>query len=191
MQRRLSIHRVSRRRQRGNSGGMSTATELLADSFERIREIVRQTVDGLTAEQLTHRVDDESNTIAWLIWHLTRVQDDHVADMMGVEQIWASKGWADAFALPFDASETGYGQTSEQVAAVKGITPEQLTGYHDDVCDRTLDYIRGLSDDDLARVIDESWDPPVTLAVRLVSVIGDDLQHAGQASFVRGIAERL
>ncbi|MCW4386166.1 DinB family protein [Salinibacterium sp. SYSU T00001] len=169
---------------------MSTATDLLADHFERIRETVRQTTGGLTPEQLTHRVDAESNTIAWLIWHLTRVQDDHIADVMGAEQIWATKGWADAFGLPFDASATGYGQTPDEVAAVQGVTAEELIGYHEDVAARTLDYVRGLSDDDLARIVDENWVPPVTLAVRLVSVIGDDLQHVGQAGFIRGIVER-
>ena len=48
----------------------------------------------------------------------------------------------------------------------------------------------GLTDADLPRVVDERWDPPVTLGVRLVSVISDCLQHAGQAAFVRGILLR-
>jgi hypothetical protein len=58
------------------------------------------------------------------------------------------------------------------------------------VYDQTVRYISSITDDDLPRIVDTSFDPPVTLAVRLVSVISDDLQHAGQAAFVRGLIER-
>ena len=47
-----------------------------------------------------------------------------------------------------------------------------------------------VTDDDLDRIVDERWDPPVTLAVRLVSVVDDCLQHAGQAAYARGILSR-
>jgi hypothetical protein len=92
--------------------------------------------------------------------------------------------------LPFDRSDTGYGHSSDEVAAVHLESGELLTGYHDAVYRQTLNYVEQLTDADLARIIDESWDPPVSLAVRLVSVIADDLQHAGQAAFVRGILDR-
>jgi hypothetical protein len=59
------------------------------------------------------------------------------------------------------------------------------------VHDRSVSYLQGLTDGDFDEVVDRSWDPPVTRGVRLVSVVGDDLQHAGQAAFVRGIVERL
>ena len=42
----------------------------------------------------------------------------------------------------------------------------------------------GLGED---RVVDRTWDPPVTLGVRLVSILDDDTQHAGQAAYVRGL----
>ncbi len=67
---------------------------------------------------------------------------------------------------------------------------EQLLGYYDAVHDQTVRFVRGLTVGDLDRVVDERWDPPVTLGVRLVSVLADDLQHAGQAAFVRGVLER-
>jgi hypothetical protein len=50
--------------------------------------------------------------------------------------------------------------------------------------------VRSLSEADLTRVVDRNWDPPVTVSVRLVSVIADDLQHVGQAAYVRGILQR-
>ncbi len=167
-----------------------TSADLLTDAFGRIKEIVHDVVDGLNPDQLAYRVDDDANSIGWLIWHLTRVQDDHVADLAGTEQAWTSQGWAERFALPFDEADIGYGHSSEQVAAVRVESPELLTGYHDAVYEQTIAYVSTLGDDDLPRVIDRSWDPPVTLGVRLVSVIGDDMQHAGQAEFIRGILER-
>src|SRR4051794_34201458 len=165
---------------------MSSSADLLLDAFNRIRSLVARTVDGLTEAQLTHRVTDDANSIAWLVWHLTRIQDDHVADAAGAEQVWTADGWAERFALPFDAGATGYGHSSDDVAAVRA-SADALRGYHDAVHTRTVEYVAKLSDADLDRIVDESWDPPVTLGVRLVSVIGDDLQHVGQAAFARGI----
>jgi uncharacterized damage-inducible protein DinB len=166
-----------------------TSAELLADAFGRVRETVHRVVDGLTEDQLAQRVDDGANTIAWLVWHLTRIQDDHVADAAGTAQAWTEDGWADRFGLPFDPYDTGYGHTPEDVAAVRVESADLLTGYHDAVHDRTVKYVSTLTDGDLERVVDRAWDPPVTLGVRLISVISDDLQHAGQAAYVRGLLE--
>jgi len=166
-----------------------TSADLLADAFGRIREEVHLAVDGLSRQQLTYQVDAEANSIAWLIWHLTRIQDDHVCGAARQEQAWTSRGWADRFGLPFARHATGYGHDSREVAAVQA-DAELLTGYHDAVFEQTARYVQTLSDADLPRVVDESWDPPVTLGVRLVSVISDDLQHVGQAAFIRGFLLR-
>jgi len=163
---------------------------LLAEAFGRVREAVHAAVDGLTPGQLAYRVDDDANSIAWLVWHLTRVQDDHVADVAGVEQVWTASGWADRLGLPFDRRATGYGHDSREVGAVQVESGQLLLDYHDAVHDATAAYLKGLTATDLDRVVDTSWDPPVTLGVRLVSVIADDLQHAGQAAFARGLALR-
>jgi uncharacterized damage-inducible protein DinB len=164
-----------------------TTAELLADALGRIREIVHQVADGLTAEQLAYRPQPSANSIGWLLWHLTRVQDDHVAEVAGAEQAWTADGWARRFDLPFDDAAHGYGQSPEEVAAVRVQSPDLLTGYHDAVCERSLNFVRTVTDVDLDRIVDERWDPPVTLGVRLVSVLADDLQHAGQAAYVRGL----
>ncbi len=166
-----------------------TSADLLVDAFGRIREVVHRAVGGLTPEQLAFRVDPEANSIAWLVWHLTRIQDDHVAGVAGTEQAWTGQGWVDRFGLPFDPLATGYGHRPADVAAVRA-PGELLVGYHDAVHRQTVGYVEGLQDADLGRIVDRSWDPPVTLGVRLVSVIADDLQHAGQAAFVRGVLGR-
>jgi uncharacterized damage-inducible protein DinB len=163
---------------------------LLVDAFDRVREAVGQAVRGLTADELARRVDADANSVVWLLWHLTRVQDDHIADAAGLEQVWTSLGWADRFELPFADEATGYGQSSAQVGQVRVASGDLLTGYYDAVHEQTVRFVDGLSDADLDRIVDRGWDPPVTLGVRLVSVVGDTLQHVGQAAFVRGIVLR-
>jgi len=165
---------------------MRTA-DLLADALGRVREVVHEVAAGLTPEQLAWRPQPSANSICWLIWHLTRVQDDHVADVAGTEQMWTAGGWADRFGLPLDKSATGWGHTPDEVAAVRVKSGDLLTGYHDAVFEQSLRLIEGLTDADLDRIVDTRWDPPVTLGVRLVSVIDDDAQHAGQAAYLRGM----
>lgn len=166
-----------------------TSAEILSDLFERVRDAVHPAVQGLDADQLSTRLDNQANTIAWLVWHLARVQDHHVADAFGLPEVWVSDGWHDRFGLPFDRSATGYGHGPDQVGTVRA-SPDLLTGYYDAVHARTLDLVGRFGDADLDRIVDTSWDPPVTLGVRLISVAVDDLQHAGQAAFIRGIIER-
>ena len=165
------------------------SSELLIDGFGRVAQTARRVLDGLDQDALTYRIDDEANTIAWLTWHLTRIQDDHLASAFGAEQVWLSQGWSQQFDLPFDNAATGYAHTAEEVAAVR--TPAALLlGYLDATHAQTVEYLGTVTDADLDRIVDTSWNPPVTLAVRLISVISDGLQHAGQAAFVRGIYQR-
>jgi hypothetical protein len=163
-----------------------TPAQLLTDAFERIADGVPGVVEGLDEDQLTWRPGPDANHIAWLVWHLTRIQDDHVADVAGLEQVWTAQGFYDRFGLPFEPGDTGYGHTSEQVAQVRA-PAELLTAYLTAVHEQTTAYLAGVTADDLDRVVDTRWDPPVTLGVRLVSVADDDSQHLGQAAYVRGL----
>ena len=169
---------------------MASSIDVLIDGFGRVRESVQAVLDGEPGpEVLEWRADSEANTVAWLVWHLTRVQDDHIAAAAGTQQRWTADGWVERFALPLSRDTTGYGHSPEDVAAVRA-DAALLGRYYEAVHDATTDYLRGLADDDLDRVVDTRWDPPVTLGVRLVSVLDDDLEHVGQAAFLRGVAER-
>ena len=165
-----------------------TSAEILSDAFGRVQETVHEVVRGLTSSQLNARLDRDANSITWLVWHLTRVQDDHVAGAFGVPQVWREYG--KRFELPFGPGDIGYGHSSEQVAQVTVPSGDLLTGYQDAVHAQTVRLVSGVTDADLPRVVDGAWDPPVTMGVRLVSVISDCLQHAGQAAFIRGILLR-
>lgn len=164
--------------------------DLLLDAFGRFVTDVEAAIVGLSADELARRPDAEANSIAWLVWHATRVQDDHVAELAGREQAWTELGFVDRFGFSLDRSDTGYGHGPQQVAAVRPDGPDVLLEYVRAVTDRTGDYVRGIDAAELDRIVDRSWDPPVTAGVRLVSVIDDCLQHAGQAAYVRGLVER-
>lgn len=164
-------------------------SELLTDALGRVGEQVPGVVDGLDDEQLAWRPDPEANSIAWLVWHLSRIEDDHVAAVAGTAQAWVEEGWADRFGLPLPVGDHGFGHSPDQVGRVRA-SAELLAGYYAAVSRRTAAYVAGLAPDDLDAVVDERWDPPVTLGVRLVSVVNEVNQHVGQASYLRGLLER-
>ncbi|MHA7283189.1 mycothiol transferase [Arthrobacter sp. TMS2-4] len=164
-----------------------TSVEVLTEAFGRLPDLVRGAVRGLDADQLSVRPGGSANPIAWLIWHLTRVEDNHLAEAFGHEQVWLADGFADRWDLPLDHGDTGYGHSRDQVDAVRVTSAQQLLDYFDAVHRLAGSLVADLDEQDLHQVVDERWDPPVTLLVRLVSVLDDAVQHAGQAAYARGI----
>ncbi len=165
----------------------AAAREVLRDAFTRLIEHADALTDDLTDEMSFFRPTPEANSICWLVWHSARVQDAQLAQIAGVEQVWLGGGWVDRFALDLPRDAHGYGHTPEEVGEVRA-PAELLAGYYHAVHRMTLAYLAGLTTDELARVVDENWNPPVTASVRLVSIIDDCAQHLGQAAYVRGIA---
>ena len=169
---------------------VEVGADLLRDAFARVHQDLTAAVDGLDAPQLLWRPDPGANSIAWLVWHLSRIQDDHIAGVAGHEQVWTSKGWSQRFALPYAVRDHGYGHSPEQVGAFVLTEPGLLAGYHDAVHDETLAALNAMVAEDYTRIVDRNWNPPVTAAVRIISVVNDTMQHAGQAAYVRGLLER-
>ncbi|WP_104053730.1 MULTISPECIES: DUF664 domain-containing protein [unclassified Arthrobacter] len=163
-------------------------SDLLIDAFGRLPQAVRSATHGLDADALNHRPYPQGNSIAWLIWHLARGEDAQIAPLAGYEQAWTAEGWYGRVGLPLAVEDTGYGHNSEQVAAVQVQSADVLLGYYEAVHSRTAAFVSGLSGPDLDQVVDTAWDPPVTLGVRLISILGDGLEHVGQAAYLRGMA---
>lgn len=163
-----------------------TPSDLLVEAFSRVPETVERAVRGLSEDQLAARPAAGANTLAWLAWHIARGQDAQIAALAGSEQVWTADGWYERFALPFPPEALGYGMSRDEVGRVRA-SAELLLDYLRAVHARTIKYVGGLAPEDLDEVIDDSWDPPVTRGVRLVSILDDDVQHAGQAGYVRGL----
>jgi len=162
-------------------------SEVYGDLFGRIPELVERAVEDLDREQLAHRPTPSANSVGWLVWHLTRVLDGYVADLRNEQQVWLTEGLAARFGMEPDPGESGYGHTSDDVARVRPESADALLAYLAPVVDRVAEYAGTLTPDALDRVVDERWDPPVTLGVRLVSIADDAIQHAGQAAYLRGL----
>jgi uncharacterized damage-inducible protein DinB len=163
------------------------ADQTMVDLYGRIPGRVRHAVAGLDGDQLAWAPMPGANSIGWLVWHLTRVQDHHVSELLGEQQLYVRDGWAPRFGRQPDPQDTGYGHSADEVANVRPGSADLLVEYYEAVHARTVEFISGLADADLERVVDRRWDPPVTMRVRLVSVADDDLEHAAQAAYVRGL----
>ena len=162
--------------------------DVMVEFYDRLPDLVHRAVDGLDASSLAARPGaPTANTIAWLVWHLTRVEDSHIAELLDEEQLWASGDWAASFGLDPDPSDTGYGDEPGDVARIQPASAEVLLRYFDAVHARTQEYLASLDTDALDDIVDRRWDPPVTRAARLVSIVDDCVQHAGQAAYARGL----
>ena len=165
-------------------------SELLIDIFDRVAEHVDEAVSGLDLDALHTAPEAGSNPIAWLVWHLTRVQDHHVAEIVDESQVWISGNWAPRFGVEPDLDNTGYGHSLEEVLTIRAESAAVLVEYYAAVAARTRELLERTTATDLDRVVDDRWTPPVTLGVRLISIADDDIQHAAQATYVRGILDR-
>lgn len=158
---------------------------LLTEGFGRITELYDGVAEGLDERTLHERPGGTGNPVGWLLWHLARVQDHHVAHLADQPQVW--EDFQERFGLPNDTDDIGYGHTSEQVDAIRIQDPRLLVDYHHEVTLATARYLLTVDEAELEREVDQNWDPPVTAGQRLVSIQGDCLQHLGQAAYVVGL----
>ena len=169
---------------------MATAVrELLRDFFTRLIEHADELTDGLTDEVSSWQPVAGANSIAWLIWHSARCQDLQLCDIAGTEQVWTRDGWFERFGLDLPAGDIGYGHGPDEVAKVRA-PAKLLSGYYHAVHKVTLEYVASIDDGELERIVDDTWDPPVTAGARLVSIIDDCAQHLGQAAYIKGTLKR-
>ena len=164
--------------------------DLLADGYGRISEFMESVLSGLNEEDLSWQPCDDSNSIGWLFWHLTRQQDAQIAALMGGEQLWIKDGWHARFNRPSDPGDSGFGHSPEQVSAFEAPDARILVDYQRAVVERSKSYFKTLSKTDLDRKLDEPWFQPLpTVGVRLISILEDSMLHAGQAAHIRGLRQ--
>lgn len=163
--------------------------DLLTESFDRVADELPALLDGLTPEQLLWQPTPTANHIAWLAWHIGRCEDAQIAALTpdAGPDVWNAGGWREQFDLPYPADAIGYGHSPGDVAAFDVTDTALLTGYYAATHEATAQALATLEEADLGRVVDDNWDPPVTLGSRVVSVVNDITQHLGQIAYVRGV----
>jgi uncharacterized damage-inducible protein DinB len=165
------------------------SSDLLVEAYSHITRIVHQAADDLSQDQLAYRPEEGANSIAWLVWHLTRIQDSHLKNVVQLEEAWLTEQWDERFGMA-GSTGIGFGDGPEEVASMR--PPRAiLLGYHDRVVGRVLDYLPTVDADELDRIVDTNYDPHVKAGIRLMSVVQDNTQHAGQARYLRGMIDRL
>ena len=161
--------------------------ELIIDGYDRLPDLMKEVLAGLRMPDLDWQPHRDCNSLGWTAWHLTRVQDSQVAELIGQEQLWINDGWHKKFKRAADAEDTGYGHTAEQVRAFKSPSVKVQLDYLRAVVERTKQYLASLTPSDLDRELNEPWQRPLpTVGVRIVSILADCHQHAGEASYIRG-----
>ncbi|HEY7166615.1 MAG TPA: DinB family protein [Candidatus Binatia bacterium] len=162
---------------------------LVLDALGRVREMVREALKDLSADEL---LAPPKPHIAWLTWHIARVQDANFSGLIAKPQLWISGGWHARFRMPPDPKDYGSGhrQTPAQVDAFTVTDKGLLLGYHDAVFARTKEYLSTVTNADLNRVLNEpQYQPLPTLSIRLASVINCNTRHAGQIEYLRGLVK--
>jgi hypothetical protein len=163
---------------------------LILDGYDRLPEVVKEALAGLRTADLDRQPHPDCNSLGWTVWHLTRVQDSQIAGLMGEEPLWTRDGWHEKFKRPADPDDTGYGHDPEQVRAFRSPSVRIQLDYLRAVAERTRRFLTSLALSDLDRELDEPWFQPLpTVGVRIVSTLADGHQHAGEASYIRGLLQ--
>ena len=144
---------------------------------------IHQATEGLTDEQLYYQPSSDTNSIAWLIWHLSRWRDKISAAVAGEPQVWASEGWAQRFDIGPD--RTGLGDTPEQVAAF-GVDRDLLLGYASAAHNAIVERVSRMTPEDFEREIEYMPGASRPAWRALISVMGDSSEHTGQINYLRG-----
>lgn len=165
---------------------MNLFKEAIRGGLEEYLDVLRKTIDGLTPAEARWQPTLHTNHIAWLVWHMARVEDAWVnRRLRGATEEWVAGGWAARFAM--DPDSTGAGQTIEQVRAMRDIPLVDLMAYFEAVRGFTRQYAEKASDEDLARTYDHPRLGKVTGTWIMGHLLIEEAQHLGQVALIRGM----
>ena len=153
-------------------------------------EGLRKALDGLTPEELRFQPTAEAHHIDFAVWHMARVEDNWVQRFARrTDQVWLQEGWYHKLGLPQFDSGSGY--TADQVANLPVFDLDGIMDYYDSVRRETLEYLDGLSGEDLDACPDPERRPGYTVGKMLSHVIVEESQHVGQVAYLRGLQRGL
>ena len=160
------------------------ATDILIDGFTRVYDSLHRMLPDLSEAELAQ---EPHPSMGWLAWRLSRVIDNNASRLAGKEQLWVAAGWGERFGMTPSSYDFGRSaaHSREQVHTFRA-SAELLLAYHEAVYARMKTYLSALSPEELARQIDiERYQPPPTVAVRLISVLENAMNNQGQISYLK------
>ena len=159
--------------------------QVVIKEFDRLSQLLDKAIDGLTEEELNWQPNPDCNNMGWLVWHLSRGQDKAVWEITGEEQLWVKDRWYDKFNRQPDPDNSGFSHSSEDIAGFKSPDYKTLLGYYHAVQERSKNTFNSLSSNDLDNKIDNPFH--ATTGIRIAAILYDNLQHAGQVAYLRGL----
>lgn len=163
--------------------------EFIQGSLDRTKQATTRVVTGLSPHELMWRPGPECNPIGLILFHQARSEDGFVQGrILGQPQVWESGKWYQRLNMP--VSETGSGATLEQITNFHVPELKDLMDYSEAVRERTLEYLKGKSNDEFNKIITTPRGD-VTLGALFITIAGHLAQHLGDISYLRGIQRGL
>jgi uncharacterized damage-inducible protein DinB len=164
--------------------------DAIKSGLEEYLDGLTKAVDGLTPAELRWQPTLASNPIAWIVWHMARVEDRWVNRVLRSDvEIWTRDGWHEKFGM--DAEAHGFGETPDQVRAKPDLAISDLLAYFEAVRQSTLEYLARMTLADLAATYTHPRRSGITGAWILGHILVEESQHLGQVAYIRGMIRGL
>ncbi len=163
-------------------------TESVVSTLQRNWAMVDSAMEGLDQETINRIPAEQCNSIAWILWHMSRVVDTFVnTRFQSRPQLWIAGGWHQRFGMGDDPDDRGVGWTMEQVASWSPPDLSVQLGYHQAVREAAAGYLSSATEADLAEVkVIPPAPEPRTVANALGQMVWDAVAHGGQIAYLRG-----
>lgn len=163
------------------------AKELLLRSLEESHGYLTKALNGLTQEEATWSPSPECNSIAFILWHMIRVEDFFVNRVIQHEkELYETKKWQEKLGTPAKA----YGYTVEELKAWPAPKLEILREYANSVQENTLAFLNSIPNERLSEVPRPDRSPD-SIGVMLEHLITEIALHVGQIAYLRGVQRGL
>jgi uncharacterized damage-inducible protein DinB len=145
-------------------------------------------VEGLTHEEITWTPAPHSNSLAFILWHVTKAEDFWVNRVIKRgSEIDATEGWRGKLGTPDDG---GTGYSEEQLQAWPTPRLEDLRAYAQAVHEKTVAFLDSITPERLLEV-PEPERPQETVGDILAHLITEIALHVGQIDYLRGVQRGL
>jgi len=163
------------------------ARKLILNSLEQSQGYLTKALDGLTQEEAAWSPGVECNSITFILWHLSRVEDFFVNRVIQRQkELYEAENWQEKLGTPVKA----YQYTVEELQAWPVPKLEVLREYANSVREKTLALIQSIPPEKLSELARPDR-PPDTIGDILSRISTEIAMHVGQIAYLRGVQRGL